>query len=141
MGATPSARRRRGARTRAQAPQQLTQRVSLPLAQRSAGGGGMLRAGSSGTPDSDDEEADAPTPMRWAKSFGHAIHDRLVDTDGIVTRLYHYLWRKNAAGRTPSQFRIPDTARGARVGRGRARGRAVARMRACVARMSEAQRR
>jgi hypothetical protein len=59
----------------------------------------------------EDEGPDTPQPMRWAKSFGHAIHDRLTDADGAVTRLYHYLWRKNAQGRTPAEFRIPDTAR------------------------------
>ena len=39
------------------------------------------------------------------------VHDPLADTDGVATRLYHYLWRKNAAGRTPTEFRIPDTVR------------------------------
>ena len=63
-----------------------------------------------------DEEEEAPkgrtdAPTRWAKSFGTVVHDVLADTDGVATRLYYYLWRKNAAGRTPTEFRIPDTVR------------------------------
>ena len=64
-----------------------------------------------------EEEEEAPkgradAPTRWAKSFGTVVHDVLADCDGVCTRLYYYLWRKNAAGRTPTEFRIPDTVRG-----------------------------
>ena len=74
--------------------------------------------------------ADAPT--RWAKSFGTVVHDPLADTDGVVTRLYYYLWRKNAAGRTPTEFRIPDTVRSHTPGR-RRRGEGRAARGACLA--------
>lgn len=37
--------------------------------------------------------------------------DRIVDADGCVERLYHYLWTKNAAGKSCPGVCIPDTVR------------------------------
>jgi hypothetical protein len=73
-----------------------------------------LRCASQESDSGSEEEEEAPkgradAPTRWAKSFGTVTHDPLADTDGVATRLYYYLWRKNAAGRTPTEFRIPDT--------------------------------
>jgi len=45
----------------------------------------------------------------------------LVDEDGCVGQLFHYLWRRNSLGQTCAGVNIPDTVRrpGARVqGRG-----------------------
>ncbi len=67
--------------------------------------------------ESSDEEPPA-VQTRWAKSFGAAVHDRLCDNEGgAASRLYHYLWCKDAQGRSPREFKLPDTARARPNGR------------------------
>jgi hypothetical protein len=64
-------------------------------------------------------------PSTWSKRFGCAIHavagDRLEDSDGVATRLYHYLWLRqqssgaaggagpSCAGESGASYRLPDT--------------------------------
>lgn len=51
--------------------------------------------------------------------------DRIADADGCVERLYHYLWTKNAEGKSCPGICIPDTVRARKAIPGHPRNRTV----------------